>query len=155
MAYSVVDLLNKFINIEQNGYEMFLRISSVEDAPTKVKTIAKVFAKEELRHIELYKSLRGEIDESSGVELDFDIYDKASKLISEFSNIFHQPRTEDVRKMLEFCLDFEKENLALLLSIQGLLVKMNADTQSKVYKILTEVINEELKHVENVNYFIK
>ncbi len=154
MPYTIVDLLDKFINIEQNGYEMFLKIAGLDNMPANIKTIAKVFAKEELRHIELYKNLKDEKSGRTDMELGFDIYDKASKLISEFSKVFQQSKTENIKEILEFSLDFEKENLALLLSIQGLLVSSD-NSQSKSYKVFSEIINEELIHVENVNYFIK
>lgn len=154
MPYTIVDLLDKFIIIEQNGYEMFLKIAGLDNIPANIKTIAKVFAKEELRHIELYKNLKDEISGRTDIELGFDIYDKASKLISEFLKVFQQSKTENIKEILEFSLDFEKENLALLLSIQGLLVSSD-NSQSKSYKVFSEIINEELIHVENVNYFIK
>lgn len=155
MPYTILDLLEKLVLIEKNGYDMFIKISNAETVEAKAKTIAKIFAKEELRHIELYKGLIKEIDNKETEQLDFSVYDKASKLVSEFSKIFHKSNFNDVKEMLEFCLDFEKENLALLLSIKGLLINMDKDTESKSYKVFSQIINEELKHVENVNYFIK
>lgn len=44
MAYTTSDLIDKFILIEQSGYEMFMKMAADEGADVRLKTLARVFA---------------------------------------------------------------------------------------------------------------
>lgn len=154
MAYTVIDLIDKFILIEQGGYEMFIKMASVEGTQERIKTLCRVFANEEKRHGEVYKKLKSEISGEPDLEVDFSIYDKASKFIYEFINSNRPVSDLDTRGMLEFCLSFEKENLALAISIQGILANEKKGIGTKVYDALTEIISEEEKHIKNIEAFL-
>lgn len=155
MAYTIVDLLDKFISIEQAGYKMYTEIAKTDNVENKIKTIAKIFAMEEKKHIEVYKSLKKSMEKEPDIEVDFFIYDKASTLIYQFTKLNKVPDTTSPKRLLEYCLSFEKDNLALLLSIKGILIKSKADEESINYKILSKLISEEQKHVENIKCFIE
>ncbi|HYE10992.1 MAG TPA: hypothetical protein VEF53_12500, partial [Patescibacteria group bacterium] len=120
MAYTIIDLIDKFILIEQSGYEMFMKMAADEGAEERVKTLARVFAKEEERHVETYVNLRKEIAAVADIEIDLRIYDRVTKFIYEFINNNKAVSNLDIKGMLEFCLEFEKENLALVISVQGI-----------------------------------
>lgn len=155
MAYTIIDLIDKFILIEQSGYEMFMKMAAGEDTQERTKTLCRVFANEEKRHIEIYKQLKEDIAGESDIEIDFRIYDKVTKFIYEFINNNKSVGNPDIKGMLEFCLEFEKENLALAMSVQGVFVNEKTGTDSKIYNVLGEIIGEEEKHIKNIEVFLK
>lgn len=155
MAYTVFDLLDKFIMIEEYGYEMYMKIVDSNAVEEKVKTVARVFANEEKRHYNFFNKLKNEVEYKPGIIVDLLIYDKASKLISEFLSYDRSILLKDTRQILEFCLEFEKANLALLLNIQGILVKSQEDQETDSYQVFTQLINEEQKHIREISGFIK
>lgn len=155
MAYTIKDLLDKFILIEKNGYDMFINIAKSESSNEKMKTIARVFANEEKRHREMYKNLKEAIINENNIEIDFQIYDKASKLALQFLNNDRITNPQNLKELLIFSLNFEKENLALVLSIQGYLVKEQKDASTEKYKVLDEIIREEQKHIKSIEAFLE
>lgn len=155
MAYTVIDVIDKFILIEKSGYEMFMKMAADEGADERIKTLARVFANEEKRHAEVYEKLKSEIAGENDIEIDFLVYDKVTKFMYEFINS-HKPVTgTDIRGMLEFCLEFEKENLALVMSVQGIFVDEKKGTDTKIYNVLTGITTEEEKHIKNIELFLK
>lgn len=154
MAYTIIDLLDKFILIENTGYEMFMNISKSESLDEKIKMLARIFANEEKKHIEIYKNLKEEIKNENNIDIDFAIYDKASKMAFQFLNNNRIADLKDRKDILELSLNFEKENLALVLSIQGLLVKDQKDANTEKYRALDEIIREEQKHIKNIEAFL-
>lgn len=154
MPYNIVDLLDKFIYIEQAGYKMYMEITKMNSIQDKIKTIARVFAIEEEKHIAVYQCIKERMKNEPEIEVDFYTYDKASTLIYQFTKLKKIPDWESPISLLKFCLDFEKDNLALLLSIRGFLIKTKEDENSINYKAISEIINEEYKHVKNIENFI-
>jgi len=151
MAYTMADLLDKLIFIEEKGYEMFMNIAETHSSNEKVRTLVKVFANEEKRHAAIYEALRDNIKNSPTRPLDVALYDKAVKFIYEFSKAERKPRMENIQDVLEYCLDFEKENLALVTVIQGTL--FNEEDKER-QQIFTRIIAEEKKHVKNIKEII-
>ncbi|WP_432402147.1 hypothetical protein [Wukongibacter sp. M2B1] len=154
MAYTIIELLDKLILIEKNGYDMFINIAVNERLKDKIKMIARIFANEEKRHGEMYKKLKEEISHENNIEIGFEIYDKASKLAFQFLNNDRTANLENEKDILEFSLNFEKENLALILSIQGLLVREQRDANTEKYRVLDKIISEEQKHIRNIEDFL-
>lgn len=155
MTYTVVDLLDKFISIEQAGYELYMKIASETDVTEKIKVLARVFALEEKRHIDVFSNMKDKVKDDSGIVIDFSIYDRASQLISEFIKFTRNLLIKDTRELIEFCLNFEEENLALLVIIQGILIQSQEDEKTTKYKVLTELIKEEQNHIRDISIFKK
>lgn len=157
MAYTIIDLLDKLIALEQAACKMYKDIAALDNKKTPAfKTIINVFIKEEKRHIAYYQNLKNEASNFEDIVIDFDIYDKAYSLVNEFRNRIAIPSgVETVKELLRFALDFEKRNVALLLDIQGRLVKSKEDREKASYKILSDLISEEEKHVKNLELFVK
>ncbi|GFZ31037.1 hypothetical protein CSC2_15630 [Clostridium zeae] len=149
--YTIIDLLEKLIVIEKNSEEGYLILASNEDINERVRILARVFAKKHGRHSERYKEMKSKINGNKEIEIDFFTYDKAAKLIYEFISLkksnLHCTRTKDV---LDIALKFQKEQLSLVLSIRGLLVKSQADIGTENYKILTSIIEEEKQHIKDL-----
>ncbi|WP_053955251.1 hypothetical protein [Inediibacterium massiliense] len=153
MGYTAIDILEKFIEIEKNGRDMYEDIGNMSK-DIKIKMIAKVLKKEEERHILFYESLKEELKNVTE-EVDFDIYDKVSFLLNKFKHKLDSPNTENTYQLLEFALEFEKQNVAVLVDIQGRLVRKKEDMKSQAYQVVSRVIEEEKKHVENLQRFVK
>lgn len=153
MGYTVVDLLDKFISIEQAAHELYMKAANEAAVPEKVKTLAKVFAIEENRHIELYKNLKEKVKDDPDIYIDFTIYDRASKMIADFAKFTRNLSVKDTSELIDFFLNFEEENLALLIIIQGILVQSKEDEKTTKYKVLAELIKEEQKHIDDVSVF--
>ncbi len=152
--YTVVDLIEKLIIIEEKGYEIYRLISLMEDIDTNITVVARILASEEKRHAQLYKDLRAKVEEGEIPVIDFAIYDQASNLLSSFRypSLGH---IEDIEQLLKFALDFEKQTISLVLSIQGLLIRESADAATVTYDVLTEIVKEERKHIENIERFLR
>lgn len=156
MVYTIVDLIAKLIAIEQNACKMYKNIAFMENGDrSSFKTVAKVLAKEEERHVEFYHKLMKKAAEFPDIEIDFELYDKASSLIQEFKKRIIMPADLDTGNIIAFALEFEKQNAALLIDIRGRLFKKSEDTESTIYMALTDLIIEEEKHVKNLKCFVK
>lgn len=153
--YTVVDLIDKLIQIEKVGYELYMKIAQDLGNEERVKILAKVFSMQEKRHIKIYEDLKKRASEYDDIDIDFNIYDKAAKLIYGFSRLHTEKNISNTKELLRFSLMFEKENLALVLSIRGLFVKTQEDSETKNYKVLSEIIEEEQKHINDIENLLK
>lgn len=153
--YTIVDLIDKLIEIEKSGYELYMEMSANSQAEERVQIVAKVFSNQESKHRGIYESLRNSAYAYKDIEIDFNIYDKAAKLIYEFSKFKTKKSITNIKELIEFSLMFEKENLALVLSIRGLFVKSQQDLDKGKYKILSQIIEEEQKHVRDIEALLK
>lgn len=156
MSYTILDLLEKLAVIEENACTIYKNIAALDGSkPIQFKSAARVLAKEEERHAEKYRKLVVKAAKYDSIDIDFGIYDKASALVRSFKSRLVRPEVNEVQELLRFALNFEKENIALLLDIQGRLVKEESDTDRMSYRILSELIEEEKKHVKNLENFVK
>lgn len=156
MAYTILDLIDKLIMIEQSACNMYKSIAKINSSEIpKFKAIANILALEEERHAEYYTQIRNEAADFADIELDFDLYDRASEMINEFRKRIKLPAEVDIKGILEFALAFEKQNAALLIDIKGRLFKKSEDSQSTISMALTDLIIEEEKHVKNLMVVLK
>ena len=153
MGYNIVDILDKLIMIEQKGYAIYERISQMENVDEKIRVVARILADQEIRHMVSYKRIRKLTKKGDMPSIDFDIYDQASQLISGHI-LPPSVHMADIQQLLKFAIDFEKQGLALLMRIQGLLVR-GAEAEGSInYNVLSEIIKEEKKHIKDLEGFI-
>ncbi|HHX62404.1 MAG TPA: hypothetical protein GX707_17080 [Epulopiscium sp.] len=152
--YTVLDLIEKVINIEQKGYEMYTLISLMEDIDENIKVVARILASEEKRHEQIYIKLKEEVEAGEVPPIDFSTYDKASNLISSFRYPV-MGHLKDIEQLLNIALDFEEQSISLVISIQGLLIKEYGDSVSVTYDALTQIIEQEKKHIQNIERFLR
>ena len=153
--YTIIDVIDKLIAIEKSGYELYRKMSENIEYEERVKILAKVFSNQENRHIKTYENLKDRASKYNDIDIDFSIYDKAAKIIYEFARLQTQKDIKSIKELLEFSLMFEKENLALVLSIRGIFVKSQKDSETRNYEILSEIIKEEQKHVKDIEMLLK
>lgn len=152
--YTIIDLLGKLIVIEQKGYEMYRLISMMTDIDENIKVVARILASEEKKHAQTYKKLKDKVEKDEVPPIDFSIYDQASNLISSFRYPI-SGHIKDIEQLLHFALDFEEQGISLVISIQGLLIRQSGDTSSVTYEVLSQIIQEEKKHIDNIERFLR
>ncbi|QZY55654.1 hypothetical protein [Crassaminicella profunda] len=154
MAYTGMDLINKALIIAKKRYEMYKNISKVMEEDFKIAIVANILVRSVEKNIDYYEKLKLEL-ENDDDEIDFHTYDKISFLFNKFSQRFENPVIKDIDEFLRFSLDFENQVVAFYIDIQGRLVKKAEDTEKKAYKILSSIIEEKQKHINNLQMFIK
>jgi hypothetical protein len=155
MGYTIADIMNKLLEIEESGRNFYLKLAAKQAHNINLASVAQILAKEKERHIALYSHLIDRPQLLEDMEISFDIYDRAAKLLSESYGFRKSPQAQDAKELIHWALSFEKENLALVLSIRGILVQTPEDIQSHAYHILSEVIREEEKHISSLEQFIR
>ncbi len=157
MSYTVKDILERLIDLESEMTVLYNNISNIKTDKSyePFKIMAKVMAKEEGRHAIYFSNLKNNISEQDDIEIDVSTYDKVSQLMYEFKSKIYAPQIMHISELLKFVLNFEEENVALLIDIRGRLVKKDKDDTKHSYKVLSELIEEEKKHVENLSQYCK
>lgn len=156
MVYSIKDILERLIIMEKEMSKLYFDISNTEKVDIQsLKILSKVMGREEGRHAILLKEIKEGLEDNHDIEIDFFTYDRISQLMYEFKGKTFTPEIKNMKDLMKFILNFEKENLALLIDIQGRLIRSNIDVKKKSYSILSELIKEEKKHIEALKPYYK
>lgn len=153
LGYSIIDVIDKAIAIAYKRKELYAEISKQNNLPPSVKILSKVLADNVDKTFLYYEKLKKEVKDDESEKIDFAIYDKISFLISQFNLRVHITDATTPKEFLSFSLDFEKEILALFLDIQGRLVVTSYDTSSKSYIILSDMIKNKTKLIEDLDRY--
>lgn len=154
LMYTILDIIAKLIEIEKKSLELYNILKESPNVNQRVKLVAGVLAREEERHIRIYKEIKKDLSKYEDINIDFDIYDSVSKIILEFKKGLTLYEAKDVRELLVNALAFEQKKIALIISIQGLLVRKSEDTETNSYKALTRIITEEEEHIKMIEMFL-
>jgi oligoribonuclease NrnB/cAMP/cGMP phosphodiesterase (DHH superfamily) len=147
MGYNVIDLINKAINIAIKEKTIYENIGKEKCNIPSIKIMSKVLIQEVDKNIHHNESLKKELADLNFEEIDFGIYDKISFLINQFNAKIYVTEVVNVRDFLKFSLDFQKDVYSLLIDIQGRFVKNTSDTDTRTYKILSDMVNNKTKHI--------
>jgi len=153
--YTIIDIIEKFAEIDKEQYKLYSRISENVEVEDKLQIMAKVFSNQEKNHLLMFEELKKISSTYNDIEIEFSIYDRASELIYEFSKIKTNNNISDVKELLKSALTFEKENLSLVIIVSGLFVKLYDDTETRNYKILSEIMKEEERHIKLIEDFLQ
>jgi len=145
--YTIIDLIDKLGEIDKEQYELYLRISQNIKFEGRLQVMSKVFSNQEKQHLIMFEELKKISSTYNDIEIEFSIYDRAVELIYEFSKIKTKIDINTVEELFKAALIFEKENLALVIIIIGLFVKLHNDVKTRNYIILSEIMKEEQSHV--------
>ncbi|MCY6372699.1 hypothetical protein [Clostridium ganghwense] len=156
MGYNVLDVIDKLIMIKQKVKGIYINISYMDIEEQAIKLVATALAQVQEKHIKYYEELRNKIGENTE-EIDFVIYDKISFLIDEYKNrvdIF-EVKPKDIKEILNLAFDFENKNGALIIDIQGRLVKKESDVETKTYRILSEILQKEQSYIKELKSILE
>lgn len=148
MNYTIYDLIERLIDIEKNALEVYKKIeeNAKEKNSKNIEIITRVIRKEEIKHIKYYERLKEKFNYELNDTIDFYLYDKVVKLLYEFKNQIRIPHVDNVQDLIKYSLGFEKNSISLLLDIQGRLLGNLNDVNNNVYKIISNIIEEERRH---------
>lgn len=154
MAYNVLDLIDKAIDIVSNKLNIYKQILMEEDLNTTV-LVRNAYIKECEKSILHYKELKSELQNRELEEIDFVVYDKISFLINEFNSKHGNKKVTSKKELNEFTLNYEKDILALLIDIQGRLIRRESDATSIAYEVLNKLIKEKKAYIKGLKEYIK
>lgn len=147
--YDVRDILNKGIDIAKKRKRIFEKTRD-DQGDVRLRIVMNVLIKSTENDIEHYKSLIQSISNEMAEGLDFAFYDKISSLVNQFSRTIVGPTTNDRKELIKFAIDQENSVYALILDIQGRLVMDNESYDNQAYNILSEVIEEKKKLIDQL-----
>ncbi|ACO85880.1 hypothetical protein RSJ21_06550 [Clostridium botulinum] len=154
MAYTIIDIINNLIDIEKKGFSMFREISN-NCKNLRVSIVSKTISNQEKKHIQYYENLKKDIDALDKEDIDFSIYDKISSRMQQFKVSITIPIVTDTKKLINFARELSKENLALLIYIQGQLIRKEIDTNMLAYNVMGKIIEEQEKYSKSLRLFYK
>ncbi|WP_251859937.1 hypothetical protein [Clostridium sp. Marseille-Q2269] len=154
MSYTIIDIIDNLIYIEKKGLSIYEEISK-NCKDTKVSIVAKTIAKQEEKHTEYYRNLKKDIEVLQKEDIDFSIYDKISSRMQQFKLSMTIPVMNNIKDLVNFSMNFEKENLALLVDIQGQLIRKETDTNMLAYNVIGKIIKEEEGHIKILKPYYK
>lgn len=150
MGYTVIDVIDKAMDIAQKRKLIYENISKQKSNIPSIKLMSKVLIKNINRTIKYYEELKKELSYEEIEEIGFDVYDKISFLMNEFINKMHVSEINNVKELLVFSLNSEKDLYSLFVDIQGRLINNKNDVNTKAYKILSETINNKANHIKSL-----
>jgi rubrerythrin len=156
VAYTVGDIIEKLILIEEAGMKVYKTIAEkYRSTHPSISIVANTLYKEEKKHIDYYEAIRRDIEKYKNEEIEFYLYDKAAKLLYEYMQRVQVPELRNVRELLDYAITFEKNNIGLLLDIQGRLVQSPQDIVKFSYEIITRMIEEEKSHEKQLQKILQ
>lgn len=155
MAYNVIDLINKSIDMEERRKKLYENIGKQQKEHSSIKIMSKVLIKNIDKTIKHYKDLNKELKNIELEEIDFWTYDKISFLINQYNKKEYEVSFDNVGDYIKFSLNLEKDMYSLLIDIQGRFVKDIKDTYTKTYEILSDIISSRAKHIETLEKILK
>ena len=150
MAYNVIDLIDKAIDMEERRKKLYKNIGNQQKEHSPINIMSRVLIKNIDKTINYYKDLNRELKNTELEEFDFWTYDKISFLINEYNKKQPSVAFSNVKDYIKFSLNLEKDMYSLLIDIQGRFVKSTKDTHTKTYKILSDIINNRANHIETL-----
>ncbi|APQ97153.1 hypothetical protein [Clostridium botulinum] len=154
MAYTIIDIINNLIDIEKKGFSIFREISNnCEDL--RISIVSKTIANQERKYTQYYENLKKDIDVLDKEDIDFSIYDRISSRMQQFKISITMPVVTDIKKLINFARELSKENLALLIYIQGQLIRKETDTNMLAYNVMGKIIEEQEKYSKSLKALYK
>lgn len=155
MAYNVIDLIDKSIDMEERRKKLYKNIGNQQKEHSSINIMSRVLIKNIDKTINYYKDLNRELKNTELEEFDFWTYDKISFLINEYNKKQHSVTFSNVKDYIKFSLNLEKDMYSLLIDIQGRFIKSTEDTHTKTYKILSDIISSRANHIETLEKILK
>lgn len=154
MGYNINDIIDKTINIEIKMQKSIVEaINNDSRNVVMLNVLGKVFINESNKRIDYYKTLKN-VNEVELEEIEYMTYDKISFLFFEYSNKNLQGDVKTPKDYLEFVKNLALEKYSLLVDVQGRLINNMNNSNSITYSVLSDIINNTDKQIDNLNRFL-
>ncbi|MDO5516114.1 MAG: hypothetical protein Q4F66_01085 [Clostridium sp.] len=150
MGYSVIDLLEKCIQIENIKIKYLEDMIEKKRNETVIQIVCRVFSKDCLNTITFYNDIKESIDSAEISEINVMTYDKMSFLFNEFIKKIYIPDLDTPRKYLLYALDLAKDKHSLFVDIQGRLYNDSKEDNSVTYKVLTKLVKKSEDQIRSI-----
>lgn len=154
MAYTVVDIIDKAIEISNRRIKAYERIEKENEDVPYVKIVSKVVIKEAHKTIKYYEDYK-HINNDDFEEIDFNTYDKISFLINQFNQRNYSLEFTNAKDYFKNLLEFQRDVRTLYVDIQGRLVKNAEDVHKRAYEILSDIINYKTEQIRKLEEVLK
>lgn len=156
MMQPISNLLEKLFELEINSSALYKNIAQADGQDNnKIRSLASVLAREEMRHAELYKQMIKEQQESALLLIDDQLIESAEYALKTFEDsISHKPFKE-TNALLQFALEFEIKTSNLLKQILELLIGQDEANTKDLIILFEKLIIEEQRHAHNIKAVLK
>lgn len=150
MPYNPTDLIDKAILIANKQIDIYTQVINKKFYDFRIRTLANVFIKHINDNIEYYEAIKENCRECLEEEIDFSVYDKISFLVNSFYKNIIMPNINSAKELTKYHLEMEEKKYALFIDMQGRFVKSNADRKTYGYKIISDIIKNKEKHINEI-----
>lgn len=140
--------------MRKKGFSIFREISNNSE-DLRISIVSKTISNQERKYTQYYENLKKDIDVLDKEDIDFSIYDRISSRMQQFKISITMPVVTDIKKLINFARELSKENLALLIYIQGQLIRKETDTNMLAYNIMGKIIEEQEKYSKSLKALYK
>lgn len=151
--HNLIELIDKFIEIEDRTSKFYQSIFENKAYSSGIRLTAKVLYTDEIKHKTIYMQIKDSLVGKDEILIDYSIYDKAHKIVNSFDPQSHYKMIENSMELTKIARDIENENLALAISVQGILVGNKQGQEA--YEQIGLIVDEEKRHLSNIETFIK
>jgi len=151
MSRHVYELVRLLMQIEENFSRMYNNIACLDGSyAPQIKTVAKVLSRQESNHAQKYNDLLTSANLAE-IQISEEIFEKTMIMLKSFKRKIKLERMHDIGELLEYAVQFEKENANALTEIL-----QSLDEQESAFKTLLEqLVKAEEEHIQMLSAFIK
>ncbi len=147
--YDIRDVIDKYKRITEQRIAIFESMVA-DEGDIRNRMLINVFIKSARKEIEHCHQMRASISDAMASALDFDVYDKISFLVNQFSRTLVRANLRERRQLVDYALLQEKAVLALLLDIQGRMLSQEGMEEKVAYYVLTELIELKKRFIQQM-----
>lgn len=156
MKKSITVLIEDLMKLEVNFATLYKNIAAFEEQENiKMKNVASILSREELRHVELYKELIKKLNNKPSILIDEELINKAKEHLISFKLNLNSAAGKTPKELLMTALEFEISNGILLKQILEILLTDEQKDSKELVIIFEGLIVEEQKHAINIKKVLK
>jgi len=156
LKQSINFLLEALLQLEIHSEALYKKIAIMDgQADFRVRNVANILAREEMRHADLYRQLIEDQEKKKPLSVDKQLIESAKSELVEFQDKLTHESFSTTKELLEFALGCEVKTSQLLKDILEQLIKEDKKYVKDLMIIFEKLIIEEQRHAHNIKKVIK